>query len=130
MRILVVDDDFLAAEMTVAVLEDGGLEAATVENAQAALDLLSADPDFDAVVSDLNMPGLSGLDLFRSLQEKGNSLPFILLSGDDPEDLKRQEPGLAACVAKDINFETTLMNAVADALLPPAARPPHNSQDQ
>lgn len=118
MRILVVDDDALAAEMTAAVLEDGGCDVIAVESAAEALKVLAGDPEFDAVVSDMNMPGLSGLELFRTLRAQAHDMPFILLSGDDPQALKRQEPGLTACVAKDMDLETALMTAVADALLP------------
>ena len=118
MRILVVDDDALAAEMTAAVLEDGGCDVVTVESADLALVHLAGDAAFDAVVSDMNMPGLSGLDLFHALRGQGLDLPFILLSGDDPATLKARQPGLAACVAKDGDLETALMNAVADAVLP------------
>ncbi len=119
MRILVVDDDALAAEMTAAVLVDGGCEVATADGATEALEMLAGDHGFTAVVSDMNMPGLSGLELFRAARARGHGLPFILLSGDDPTALLEQEPGLAACVTKDADLETTLMDAVAAALLPP-----------
>ena len=119
MRILVVDDDALAAEMTAAVLEDGGCEVTTVDSGARALEMLEGDHGFTAVVSDMNMPGLTGLELFRALRADGHDLPFILLSGDDPAGLLEQEPGLAACVTKDSDLETTLMDAVADVLLPP-----------
>lgn len=118
MRILVVDDDLLAAELTAAVLEEGGCDVITVESAAEALQVLTGDPAFDAVVSDMNMPGMSGLEFFRALRARGEPMPFILLSGDDPRSLKRQEPGLTACIAKDMDLETTLVTAVADALLP------------
>lgn len=118
MRILVVDDDELAAEMSAAVLEDGGFEVATAISGAVALEVLAIDHDFRAVVSDLNMPEMSGLELFRALRGRGLTLPFILLSGDDPEALRRQEPGLSACVGKDAELETTLISAVIDALLP------------
>jgi CheY-like chemotaxis protein len=120
MRILVVDDDPFAADMTNAVLEEGGCDAVLVESAALALEMLDDDLDFDAVVSDMNMPVDSGLDLFRQLRARGLNMPFILLSGDDAHQWREQEPGLSACVVKDENLETTLMTAIADALLPSA----------
>jgi CheY-like chemotaxis protein len=118
MRILVVDDDDLAAEITAAVLEDGGCEVVMVDSAGRALQTLSDGKAFDMVISDMNMPGQSGLDLFRALRARGQDLPFILLSADDPQSLKQQEPRLAACVVKDCDLETTLMAAVAETLSP------------
>ena len=79
--------------MTAAVLEEGGCEVATVASGAAALELLDEDHGFTAVVSDMNMPGLNGLELFRALRSGGHELPFILLSGDDPAGLLDQEPG-------------------------------------
>ncbi|WP_028534345.1 response regulator [Paludibacterium yongneupense] len=120
MRILVVDDDPFAAEMVAAVLEDGGCDAIVVDGAGPAQTVLNADKDFDAIVSDMNMPGQSGMELFRALRAQGSSVPFILLSADDPDVLAQREPRLDACIAKDADLETSLMVTLADVLLPPA----------
>lgn len=114
MRLLVVDDDDFAAAMTAAVLEDGGHEAVIVECGEAALQALAAGTAFDAVISDMYMPRLSGLELFAALRAEGCTLPFILLSGDDPQALHRREPRLDACIAKDGNLEHTLAGALAN----------------
>ncbi len=116
MRFLVVDDDAFAAEMTAAVLEDAGYEAMIVESGVAAVEILANDPAFDGVVSDMNMPLISGLELFDALRAEGCNLPFILLSGDDPEKLRLREPRLDACIAKDCDLESTLVNAIASVL--------------
>lgn len=113
MRLLIVDDDVLAAEMTAAILDDGGHVPVIAEGGTDALSVLAGDRDFDAVVSDMNMPGMTGLELFRALRAGRIDLPFILLSGDDPNHLKHQEPGLTACVLKDFDLGTTLAAALA-----------------
>ncbi len=116
MRILVVDDDVFAAEMTAAVLEDAGYETVIVENGVAAVERLAADVDFSVVVSDMNMPLVSGLELFETLRAEECNLPFILLSGDDPVKLRQLEPRLDACLAKDADLESTLPAAVANVV--------------
>ncbi len=116
MRVLVVDDDSLAAEMTAAILEDAGFEAIQAESGTAALEILSSDPGLDLVVSDLNMPGIGGLECFQAMRSRGDQRPFILLSGDDPHAIKAREPRLDACIAKDFDLETTLGAAIADVL--------------
>lgn len=108
MRILVVDDDPLAGEMAAAILEDSGHECLRVENGVDALEQLAEAPDIDLVISDLNMPLLSGLDLFQELRNQGLATPFILLTGDDPEPLMNSTPGLAGCLMKDVSLEETL----------------------
>jgi len=108
MQILVVDDDPLAGEMAVAILEEAGHECQWVENGIEALEKLAEAPTFDLVISDMNMPLLSGLDLFWELRSQGLNLPFVLLTGDEPASLLAQEPGLAGCLMKDASLEDAL----------------------
>ena len=112
MRILVVDDDSFSGEMTSAILEDAGHETVTVESSIEAIETLASDCRFTAVISDMYMPFVSGLELFEALRDDGCELPFILLSGDDPNELRRREPRLSACLAKDSNLETALLQAL------------------
>jgi CheY-like chemotaxis protein len=108
MQILVVDDDPLAGEMAAAILEETGHECLLVENGIDALEKLTEERDIELVISDLNMPLLSGLDLFQELRNQGFERPFILLTGDDPEPFMNREPGLAGCLMKDASLEETL----------------------
>lgn len=113
MRILVVDDDPLAGEMTMAVLEDAGHDCLFAANGLEALEQLADDTPCDLVVSDLHMPLLSGLELFHEMREQGLSLPFVLLTGDDPAPLRAQAPDIAACLMKDDSLETDLPRLIA-----------------
>ncbi|MBS1230011.1 MAG: cheY3 [Proteobacteria bacterium] len=115
MRILVVDDDSFSGEMTSAILEDAGHQSVVVDSAVEAVETL-ADPGFAVVISDMNMPFVSGLELFATLREQGCDLPFILLSGDDPDELRQREPRLDACLAKDSELPTTLPQALGRVL--------------
>lgn len=109
MRILVVDDDPLAGAMTSAVLEEAGHEIIFVENGVEATDAISSDDQIKLIVSDMNMPLISGIDLFQTLREQGCAVPFILLTGDDPEPLLEQEPNLDGCLIKDDKLDETLL---------------------
>lgn len=108
MRILVVDDDLLAGDMIAAVLEDAGHDVHLVEGGPPALDALAAGRAFDGVISDMTMPGLSGLDLVQAMRRQGIALPFILLSGDDPEKLLGLGIAVDACLQKDGDLADTL----------------------
>lgn len=116
MRILVVDDDSMAGEMIAAVLEDAGHDVVLAENGIDATEALSEKGPFDLVVSDMNMPLVSGIDLFRSLRDQGEGIPFILLTGDDPGPLLAEEPRLDGCLIKDFTLETSLIEAIASAM--------------
>ncbi len=116
MKILLVDDDAMAAEMTAAILEEAGHVLVVAQDAADAVQKFDANPDVDMVVSDMNMPLLSGIDLFRQLREQGQHIPFVLLTGDDAGPLLAQEPRLDACLVKDFSLEETLAPAI-DAVM-------------
>lgn len=116
MRILVVDDDALAGEMTAAILEGQGHEVAIAEDGVDAVGKLNADGTIGMIVSDMNMPMVSGIDLFRELREQNCTLPFILLTGDESAALLAQEPRLDACLLKDFNLDLALPRVVAEVL--------------
>jgi CheY-like chemotaxis protein len=116
MKILVVDDDSMAGEMTGAVIEGMGHDVVLAEDGIEAADKLNANPDIEMVISDMNMPMVSGIDLFRELREQGNTLPFILLTGDEPAGLQVQEPRLDGCLLKDFTLEESLPQLISDVL--------------
>ena len=116
MRILVVDDDSMAAEMISAVLEELGHDIILAGDGVDAADKLNNDAAIEMVVSDMNMPLVSGIDLFRELRDQGNMLPFILLTGDEPDGLLAQEPRLDACLLKDFSLEETLPQVMGEVL--------------
>ena len=116
MLILVVDDDSMAAEMTGAVLEELGHAVILAEDGIDAVSKLNADGAIEMIISDMNMPIVSGIELFRELREQGNALPFILLTGDEPAGLLAEEPRLDACLLKDFSLEESLPQVIAEVL--------------
>ena len=116
MKILVVDDDAMAGEMTGAILEEMGHEVVLAEDGVDAAGKLNADGAIEMIISDMNMPMVSGIDLFRELREQSNTRPFILLTGDEAAGLLAQEPRLDACLLKDDTLEESLPQIVAEVL--------------
>jgi two-component system response regulator QseB len=87
MRILIVEDDRLLGEGLLAGLRQAGFQADWVTDGQAGLDALRAEP-FSAVVLDLGLPRLSGLDLLRRLRAARNTVPVLILTArDTPQDV-------------------------------------------
>jgi len=83
LRILVVDDELEVAALARDVLEGAGHEVATAESGEVALAMLAA-ASFDAVVSDLHMPDMSGMALWRRIEQAHPSLArrFLFITGD------------------------------------------------
>jgi two-component system response regulator HydG len=78
-HILVVDDDASMCDMLVSDLGDLGFEVSARTAAAAALDTL-ATREFDAVVTDLNMPGMNGLELCQRIVASQPDVPVIVIT--------------------------------------------------
>jgi phosphoserine phosphatase RsbU/P len=99
--VLLVDDDVLARHCLREVLTDSGyrvLEAA--DGAEATRVLMHTRPD--AVLLDLVMPHLSGVELLGELKARDAQLPVIVVSGMDVDSLVEQvmRTGASAFIAK------------------------------
>ncbi|MCB0861829.1 MAG: response regulator [Solirubrobacterales bacterium] len=79
-RILVVEDDEVIAALTTGMLGDSG-EIAWAASAEHALELL-AESDFDLLVVDIGLPGISGLDLIRKVKDRDPLLATLILTGE------------------------------------------------
>ncbi|CAG9270405.1 sigma-54-dependent transcriptional regulator [Paraburkholderia unamae] len=79
-RVLYVEDDELVRRAGVQSLQLAGFDAAGFANAEAALPLVDAD-FAGIVVSDIRLPGMSGLDLLAQCHERAPDVPIILVTG-------------------------------------------------
>lgn len=79
-RILAVDDEPVIHGAIRKALRKDAYKIDTVENAGEALQLLSVVP-YDVVISDLMMPGIDGLELFKRIGEMGIKVPAIMITG-------------------------------------------------
>src|SRR5436190_12986205 len=77
--ILIVDDDNLIRD-TLHQLLSVAHECHTADRAEQALAYLDIET-YDAVLTDINMPGLSGRDLLRYIQAKHSATPVIVIAG-------------------------------------------------
>ncbi len=78
-RVLVVDDDLAMREMLTSLFHDEGYEAVGASSVDEALEL-SRDEEFDAVLSDIKMPGKSGIELVAALRELRPETPVVLMT--------------------------------------------------
>jgi DNA-binding response OmpR family regulator len=88
-RILLVDDEVELLFLISEYLNIRGFQSELATNAAEAR-LRLEEMQFDAVLSDFNMPGESGLDLLGHVSSRFPGLPFIMMSGSDYSSLKAQ----------------------------------------
>ena len=108
-RVLVVDDDEVVLLMLETLLRRAGYEVTAFVDSPAALAAARARPgDFDIVVTDHNMPALSGLQLAREIVVAAPALPVVLASGflDDKLRAAASEAGAAAVIGKEFTAES------------------------
>jgi len=87
MRILVVDDDQAVRDSLARSLQYSGYEVVMAEDGLAALAKLSGMRP-DAVIMDVMMPRLDGLDTTRALRDGGNDVPILILTARDAVDAR------------------------------------------
>lgn len=87
-RLLYVEDNIQIAEITCMMLEDIGLAITQAASAEEALTIIGEgedEPPFDIVLTDVVMPGLSGVQLARRLNRRWPKMPVVLVSGFSDE---------------------------------------------
>ncbi|MBT5220277.1 MAG: response regulator [Woeseia sp.] len=82
-KVLIVEDEEASRKEMKEALEDDGYECAEAETAEQALERLQSDAQIDILITDLIMPGKSGLDLAREVKAEwvGREMEFILITG-------------------------------------------------
>lgn len=81
-RIMIVDDEAALLAVTQKVLEKSGYAVTAVSNSEAAIEIISSRPnDFALVLTDLTMPGMTGLELARKIWEIRPKIPIMLMTG-------------------------------------------------
>jgi putative two-component system response regulator len=115
-RVLVIDDEEVIRGLMREILERAGYETIGAETAEQALSLLE-EQDVSLVVSDIVMPGLTGLEVLEEVRARRPSLPVILVTGAGTyENLSEAVTrGANGLVIKPFSH-ADLQNAVAGAL--------------
>jgi len=101
-RILFVDDEEVLAEVSCQLIEEFGYDVVVCTDAVGALEAFQSEPErFDLVITDKNMPHMSGFDLAKALLQTRPGVPIILCSGfNDPGDIE---------IAKAIGIQEMIM---------------------
>ncbi len=101
-RVLVVDDDEAIREMLQAYFESCGYDVVTARDGDEALDLIDRSCDYDVVLLDVMMPGMTGVAVLRAMQEFGLTCPVVLMTAYGPlqKRIEALQIGAADLIAK------------------------------
>lgn len=125
-RIVVADDEPHIRHVLALKLEKGGFSVQLAADGQEALDLCRQQPP-DLLITDVHMPGLTGIELCRRLREMPatRQLPVIILTarGFDLDDEQTRGTDVTAIMSKPFSPAEVLQKAT-DILAEAAARRP------
>jgi DNA-binding NtrC family response regulator len=108
-RILIVDDDPGQLSLLNSFLRSQGIETVTVDSGRQALETLRAEK-FDMMISDVRMPGLSGLETLRLAREEHATLPVLLVTAftDVRDAVAAMRDGAVNYLSKPIDLDELL----------------------
>ena len=104
-RILVVEDDEEMRSLLKDFFEDEGFEIDSVSNGSEAFRILVREL-FDLVITDIRMPGLTGLDILPGIKKLQPEAPIIVITAFGSEEVHRRaiERGATAYLEKPLHF--------------------------
>lgn len=106
MRILVIEDEILLLAQIRQNLESDGYMVDTCSDGEEGVFFANEYP-LDAAIIDIGLPGISGLDVIKTLREQGNRLPILILTARDSwqDKVKGLEIGADDYLAKPFQME-------------------------
>lgn len=119
MNILIVDDSATMRMIVVKSLRQAGYEAATVVEASGAKEALQklAAGGIDLMLSDVNMPDITGIELVKVVKMKMPNLPIVMVTTESSAEMKQQmiEAGANGIITKP--FPPEELNKVLGPLI-------------
>jgi two-component system, chemotaxis family, chemotaxis protein CheY len=110
MRILIVDDSGIMRKIVSRTLRQAGFGGHDIEEAENGLDALAKieanEPDL--VLTDWNMPEMTGIELARAMNEKELGIPFAFITSECTAEMREaaNEAGAVAFLTKPFTAET------------------------
>jgi two-component system OmpR family response regulator len=125
MRILVVEDDRTVGPYVARGLTEARYTVELEADGKAGLDKASAG-NWDLIVLDLRLPGMAGLDVLRTLRDRGNATPVLVLTAQDAVEFKVDALRMGAddYVTKPFAMAELLARVEAIGRRPKALTPP------
>src|SRR5271169_5383176 len=110
-RVLVVDDDPAICHLLTTKLELSGFISQSCGSGEEALKLLPKE-SFDAIISDLNMPGMSGMDLLAATRRLAPRTAFLMATGvsDVAVGVGAMKQGAADYLLKPFQMEAVVVS--------------------
>ncbi len=110
MKVIVADDSRVMRQIVIRTLRQAGYDWWNIEEAENGADALArvraSRPDF--VLSDWNMPEMTGIELLRAMRAEGDETPFAFVTSEGSEQMRDQaaQAGALFLIAKPFTADT------------------------
>ncbi|HEY4744363.1 MAG TPA: adenylate/guanylate cyclase domain-containing protein [Desulfuromonadaceae bacterium] len=117
-RLLIVDDDSFVRDLLSDILRSYGYAVETAADGQEGFDRYIADQDFSLIVSDMEMPVMSGLEMTKRLRVSGFDVPILILTANVDISIAIEAMKNGACdyILKGEDIQESIVLAVANVL--------------
>lgn len=115
LRVLLVEDEVSLRQLALKVLSNHGYQVTCAENGEQAWETLQ-DEDFDLLVTDIQMPKMTGNELVKRVLDSRPELPVLMMSGYNPEG---QVPDEVLFLPKPFTPQQLVEKVAALHLTPP-----------
>lgn len=117
-KVLVVDDNRALAENIVEILDDEGIAAGLAESGGDALALI-ADEGYNLVITDIRMPGMTGIELLQRIREDWPEMPVVVMTAYSSDQALRDAAAAGAlCVLSKPVVMDEVVELVARVVAP------------
>jgi two-component system copper resistance phosphate regulon response regulator CusR len=123
-KVLVIEDDRTVGQFVQRGLEEQRMQVDLVDDGTGGLKLAS-EGNYDLIVLDLRLPGMSGVEVLRTVRDRGVTTPVLILTAQDAVESKVQALRIGAddYVTKPFAFEELLARVEAVARRPKSIAP-------
>ncbi len=108
-HILIADDDETFLQSTADLLRREEYVCDCASDARAVIEILRL-ARYDLLITDINMPGNTGLELIKNLPKNAEGMPVILVTGNHliNTEIQSLQPPVVACMHKPLDFDKLL----------------------
>jgi two-component system, chemotaxis family, chemotaxis protein CheY len=119
MKVLVVDDSKIMRAIVIKTIKETGLGEHEIVQAENGVEALAAMKGFtpDLIMSDWNMPSMTGIDFLKALREAGDATRFVFVTSEGTPEMRAAAAAAGAETLIEKPFTAAMFKSIMDGVL-------------